>query len=178
MRVFWEQGYAGTSLDELSAATGMARPSLYAAFGDKRSLFERAVERFRQRMASEAGGALQHPELVTALTRFYSAALGIYAEPDGTARGCLVFSVAPVEAAHDDALRTHVARAVRELDAALSARFQRAIDEGELPAERDAGALGSMAAALLHSLSVRARTGTSRRGMLKFVRQGVQQLVR
>src|SRR5215468_8620245 len=53
MDVFWKDGFAGTSLDELSAATGMNRPSLYGAFGDKRELYIKAYQHYRER--SRAG---------------------------------------------------------------------------------------------------------------------------
>src|ERR1700759_1462879 len=49
MDVFWKDGFAGTSLDELSAATGMNRPSLYGAFGDKRELYIKAYQHYRDR---------------------------------------------------------------------------------------------------------------------------------
>ena len=48
--VFWRKGFAETSLDELSAATGMNRPSLYAAFGDKKAIYLKTMERCRERM--------------------------------------------------------------------------------------------------------------------------------
>src|SRR5512138_2575821 len=48
MDVFWKDGFAGTSLDELSAATGMNRPSLYGAFGDKRELYIKAYQQYRE----------------------------------------------------------------------------------------------------------------------------------
>ena len=57
--VFWANGFSATSLDDLSAAMGMARPSIYNAFGDKAALFLRALERFRDTVASSPVRALQ-----------------------------------------------------------------------------------------------------------------------
>src|SRR5271157_5714 len=48
MDVFWREGFAATSLDELSAATGLNRPSLYGAFGDKRALYIQAYRHYRE----------------------------------------------------------------------------------------------------------------------------------
>ena len=48
INVFWSQGYEGTTLDDLTKAMGISRPSLYAAFGDKEATFKRAVERYSQ----------------------------------------------------------------------------------------------------------------------------------
>ena len=47
MAVFWHAGYSGTSLDDITAGTGMNRPSLYGAFGDKRALYLHTLERYR-----------------------------------------------------------------------------------------------------------------------------------
>ncbi|PXA83154.1 TetR family transcriptional regulator, partial [Caulobacter sp. D5] len=76
---FWTQGYAGASLDDLSAATGMNRPSLYGAFGDKQALFSAAIDAYMDAsrgamvQAFRAGGTLRQ-----ALERVYRAALYIY----------------------------------------------------------------------------------------------------
>src|SRR5262249_55879194 len=76
---FWKTGYAGTSLDELAAATGMNRPSLYAAFGDKRDLYLKTLERYREQSRTLAMQLLaDDPPLRMFLRRFYLAALAIY----------------------------------------------------------------------------------------------------
>src|SRR3954468_20536838 len=84
---FWKAGYAGTSLDDLSAATGMNRPSLYAAFGDKRDLYLRTLEHYRNESRALAREALaDHPPLGVFLRRFYNKALELYLQ--GGPRGC------------------------------------------------------------------------------------------
>src|SRR6476660_5686734 len=85
---FWKNGYAGTSLDDLAAATGMNRPSLYAAFGDKRDLYLKTLERYQQQ--SRAIGAqitADDPPLQVFLKRFSGAALDIYLTSGDEARG-------------------------------------------------------------------------------------------
>src|ERR1044072_4945642 len=75
----WKAGYAGTSLDDLSEATGMNRPSLYAAFGDKRDLYLKTLEHYREESRSLARSALaDDPPLKVFLTRFYDQALDLY----------------------------------------------------------------------------------------------------
>src|SRR5688572_30717433 len=69
---FWKAGYAGSSLDDLSAATGMNRPSLYAAFGDKRDLYLKTLEYYRDEARALARAALaDRPPLKVFLKRFY-----------------------------------------------------------------------------------------------------------
>src|SRR5882757_11478340 len=73
---FWKAGYAGTSLDDLSEATGMNRPSLYAAFGDKRDLYLKTLEYYREESRALARDALaDNPLLRVFLKRFYDKAL-------------------------------------------------------------------------------------------------------
>ncbi|HWU15967.1 MAG TPA: TetR/AcrR family transcriptional regulator, partial [Caulobacter sp.] len=90
---FWEQGYAGASLDDLSAATGMNRPSLYGAFGDKQALFKTALDRYMDEsraamtQAFRGGGSLRE-----VLTRIYRTALGFYLSGDAGGRGCFLAS--------------------------------------------------------------------------------------
>ena len=96
METFWQKGYAATSLDDLSKATGLVRPSLYAAFGNKEAMFLRAMDDFVIRV--QGGLARQIPRDATpeeALRAVYMAMLAIYrGEPLEQARGCLVFSTA------------------------------------------------------------------------------------
>src|ERR1700674_1550160 len=83
---FWDAGYAGTSLDDLSAATGMNRPSLYGAFGDKRALYLKALERYRagSRVALKEVLALDQP-LRQTLRQVYAKALSVYLSGEGAA---------------------------------------------------------------------------------------------
>src|SRR5882762_8756964 len=84
---FWKAGYAGTSLDDLSAATGMNRPSLYAAFGDKRDLYLKTLEFYSEEARAQTLKALaDNPPLRVFLKRFYDKALDLYFG-DGP-RGC------------------------------------------------------------------------------------------
>ena len=88
---FWKGGYAGTSLDELAAATGMNRPSLYAAFGDKRDLYLKTLERYQRKSRAKTLELLaDDPTLRVFLTRFYDGALEIY-RAGGRRRARLLF---------------------------------------------------------------------------------------
>src|ERR1700760_4943310 len=102
MEVFWSDGFAATSLDDISAATGLNRPSLYGAFGDKRALYLRAYSQYRKRVnESFAPLFAAHEPLRTKLTRILTAALDLYLSgPDGP-RGCFTVLSAASEAIAD-----------------------------------------------------------------------------
>jgi AcrR family transcriptional regulator len=161
---FWKRGYAGTSLDELAAATGMNRPSLYAAFGDKRSLYLKTLERYRDQARVKSKELLaDDPSLRVYLKRFYEAALDIYFAGREPARGCYSIGTAATEAAVDPAVRSFLAESIRGTDAFLAGLIRRAKDRKEIAADSDPNALACIATATLHTLAVRSRAGHSRK---------------
>lgn len=172
---FWKSGYAGTSLDDISAATGMNRPSLYAAFGDKHQLYLKALAAYWQRAHQAMHEALadENQPLAAALLRAYDAQLEIYFAEGSPARGCFVVSTAVTEALEDEEVRSSLAEGFRQLDEALAARFRLAVAKGELARNADPAALGVLAAALLHSIAIRARTGTPRVELREIARHSV-----
>jgi AcrR family transcriptional regulator len=161
---FWKQGYAATSLDDLVAATGMNRPSLYAAFGDKRDLYLGTLKRYQQQ--SRAIGAqitADDPPLRVFLKRFYEAALDIYLESGDTARGCYSVSTAPAQAVTDPAVRDFLAASIAGTDTFVAKQIERARERGEVPIDADPHALAQLATAALHTIAIRARVGVPRK---------------
>jgi AcrR family transcriptional regulator len=152
---FWEKGFQGASLDDLAAAAGMNRPSLYAAFGDKKAMYLEALARIRAQVNAGLCAILDAgltPQ--AALSQFYLRALPIYLSGERGPRGCLTICTASVEAASDPDIRAALARMLDDIDAKLARLF---------PAKDKA--LAPLAAAVLHSLAVRARAGQSPRSL-------------
>jgi AcrR family transcriptional regulator len=166
MAVFWEAGYAGTSLDDITAGTGMNRPSLYGAFGDKRALYLHTLERYRigGRAALREALAGDRP-LRVGLRRVYDAALSLYYSGGGGARGCFLIGTALTESVNDADVRTMLHDALLEFDAAFEARFRIARDHGELPRDANPRALAKLASAVLHTLAIRSRAGEPRKAL-------------
>jgi AcrR family transcriptional regulator len=160
---FWAQGFAGASLDDLSAATGMNRPSLYGAFGDKQALFKTALDAYMDRSraamteAFRGGGSLGE-----VLTRIYRTALGFYMPDDGEGRGCFLVSAGLGQAVVDEETRQIVAAGLHELDRGVQGLISRRQAKGELPPTVDPVALGRVASMMMNALSVRARAGETR----------------
>jgi AcrR family transcriptional regulator len=142
MGAFWDRGYAATSLDDISAATGMNRPSLYAAFGDKQTIYLKAIEHYRAGPAVKnalAGGRT----LREALRRVYKAALAIYLDGDLGARGCFVIGTAATEAVTNPPGASS-SQACWAMSTMRSRRASGRQGEGELPADADPGACSSL----------------------------------
>jgi AcrR family transcriptional regulator len=164
MAVFWDAGFAGTSLDDISHGTGMNRPSLYAAFGDKQELYQHTLERYRGIARTALAEALSCDRpLRTALADVYHQALTLYFSGEGSARGCFLIGTALTEAVQNSEIRGALRHALLEIDAAFEARIRFAITHGELPRDTDAHALAKFASAFLHTLAIRSRAGESRR---------------
>jgi TetR/AcrR family transcriptional regulator, copper-responsive repressor len=164
---FWKSGYAGTSLDDLVAATGMNRPSLYAAFGDKSDLYLKTLERYQKKSRAATLDLLaDDPPLRVFLKRFYDGALDIYRAGGDQARGCYSISTAPAQATVDAAVRAFLSDSIRGTDTFLAGLIGKARDRGEIAASSDPAALAQIATATLHTIAVRSRVGASRKELI------------
>src|SRR5215469_16480675 len=171
---FWDAGFSATSLDDLSAATGMNRPSLYGAFGDKRALYLKAIEGYSAFSQAAMQTALPYDRpLRDALSLLYDRALSLYLSGEHGARGCLLTGTAATEAVMDPDIRKAARDALEKIDGAFEARLRKARDEGDLPRSADPAMLGKLASAILHTLSIRARTGASRALLESIAASGV-----
>jgi AcrR family transcriptional regulator len=161
---FWKSGYSSTSLDDISAAVGMGRPSLYAAFGDKHALYLKTLERYWQLSLSAMREALgdNRQTVAEALMRAYDAQLSIYFPDGGLPLGCFAIGTATTEAADDADIRSVLKEGLRALDTEIEARLRLAHEKGELPDNANPAALAVLASATLHTIAIRARAGFSR----------------
>ncbi|MFE7186554.1 TetR/AcrR family transcriptional regulator [Streptomyces erythrochromogenes] len=160
MTAFWERGYEATSIADLTASIGISAPSLYAAFGDKRTLFDEVVVVYGSRYADFAAVALaEEPTARAAVGRVLREAAGIYTDP-AHPPGCMVLSAA-INTTSDE-----VAEALRMRRNANLELFERRIRAdvatGELPADTDARALARYAGAVLLGMSQQSRDGATR----------------
>jgi TetR/AcrR family transcriptional regulator, copper-responsive repressor len=163
VKAFWKAGYAATSLDDLSAATGMNRPSLYGAFGDKREIYLKALAHYWGAGQVSMSEALAGDRpLREALAGLYAKALDLYFSGKGGARGCFLIGTALTESVGDAEVRGYMAEVLRQIDEAFEARIRAAQASGELPGGADPVALARLASATLHTLAIRSRAGASR----------------
>lgn len=159
--VFWEKGYAGTSVTDLTSAMGINRPSLYATYGNKRDLFIRVIDRYASTYGGRAFSALRlEPHNRAAVQGFFDASIDC-ALADGTPRGCLINTVATDAAGTDAEIRDKLSHMFDQTDASMARRIasNQTSDDSE---DRDPEQLARMAHSVTHSIMTRARAGASR----------------
>ncbi len=174
VRVFWLHGFSATSLDDLAVAMEMNRPSIYRAFGDKEAIYRRALEAFVREMDAtfeRCVGGVAHPR--DGLRRFYMAALATYTEGE-QAKGCLVMCTAAAAAADYVDIRDDLLQIMGRLDEKIARLFTAARDAGVLAGDFDAQGRAALAQALLHSLSLRARAGSSADALERLIDSGLE----
>lgn len=172
--VFWDRGFSAASLDNLSVATKLNRPSLYGAFGDKEDLYLDTLEGYREDSLDILFEAL-NPALPLRenLACIYAEALKIYLHGETAARGCFLIGTATAEAIQHDRVREVLRRSLNEFDDAIKERMELAVERRELPDNTDAATLAKLTSAVMHSLAVRARAGDTRETLEAIARSGV-----
>ncbi|NEC19943.1 TetR/AcrR family transcriptional regulator [Streptomyces parvus] len=157
---FWEQGYEATSIADLTRVMGIAAPSLYAAFGDKRTLFGEVVEVYATLFGGFGDRALaEEPTARRGFARMLREAAAEYTEA-GRPHGCMVLSAAE-NCSSEEVVAVLRDRRLRNVTA-FQQRIQRDVEAGVLPADTDAAALARCTAAVIQGMSQQARDGASR----------------
>lgn len=172
-KVFLEKGFAAASLDDLGAAAGLNRPSLYAAFGDKEQLFIHALERYGARQLSEIGLALDRSEPIEErMVSIFRQAVTAWCAPEHPA-GCLIAVAAAGAASGHPAIAASARRIGLERENAFRTAFARCLEQRLLPAEPTPEARAQLASAILDALAVRARLGEPRQQLETFAQESL-----
>lgn len=170
MQLFWEKGYEGTSMNDLVAATGMAKPGLYATFGDKEALYGKALSHYFHELGApliEDLTCSEEPIEVVVRRFLEKVAEGVIGKH--CPKGCFVAN-SVVESSSGS---TGLQEMARDFDAKRRAvfvrRFKKAKAAGELPAEADEKALAEFYAGQALALAVMGRAGASRKSLQRFI---------
>lgn len=161
LRVFWRKGYEGATLDDLTTAMGINRPSLYGAFGNKEQLFSKVLERYATGPAAYVADALRAPtarECAEAILRG-AAQLGTCPENPG---GCLAVHAALATGEDAAAVRQSLVEFRAAGECALRERFERAKAEGEFPADTNPADLARYVSTVVRGMAVESASGASR----------------
>jgi len=160
MDVFWEQGYEATGIAELSERCGIGRQSMYNAFGDKKALFDQALERYERERIGHLVALLEKPGSplgnIDSLLGMWEAS---WASEDG--RGCFMVNSMAEMGDRDPETRSKLDRMVQTIEDGLYRTLRRAQEAGELPAERDPRALARTITITFQGLAVVGKVSSS-----------------
>jgi AcrR family transcriptional regulator len=171
IEVFWLKGYDGVTIDDLVDGMGVGRPSLYAVFGDKRTIFLRALRAYAEWKGAGAAEAIIAPQsLRDSVARFLKYVVTT-ATRQGSASGCLLMCIAPL--VDDPEVRALVQDAAAGAVALLERRFRDAVAAGELPIDFPVTARANQLLDLARGLTMRAQMGVSRSTLLKGAKEAV-----
>ena len=156
----------------------MNRPSLYGAFGDKRELYIKSYQRYREdARASMVAIFREEMPVRERLERIYASALNIYLSGETGPRGCFTVVTAASEAVSDPDIRAMVLDGLSELDKAFASCFRRAKDKGELPESADPAVLAQLASATIHTIAIRSRARVPRKELEAIVKGAIDVMV-
>ena len=152
MQVFWAKGYESTSLDDLCEATGLGRSSLYAAFGDKRALLLRSLDRYEERGIARIAAALSRPPNIRkAFAAFLDDLIDQIVAGPGR-RGCFIGNCAAELSRGDRTAAARVRRSLDRIEATFRDALVRAQVRGEIAATSDVDALARFLVAGIQGL--------------------------
>lgn len=168
LMVFWKKGYEGASLPDLTKAMGINRPSLYAAFGNKESLFRKAMDRYVEGHACHLLEALKQPSARAVVEHFLRRSVENLTDPKNPG-GCLMVQSALVCGETSECIRQELVKRRAAMEAIFRERFERAQAEGDLPEALSPADLARFVAIVSNGMAVQALSGATRDDLLKIV---------
>ena len=164
MRVFWHSGYENTSLDALTREMGIARQSLYDTFGDKRSLYLKALAHYRDQTNSAMQKMLN--EIPSVKDGFAKLLNGLAAETrEQHERGCLLLSANLQRDTKDAVLRDFLRDNQARVEEIFVKALKRAQKQGELSNKEDPSALGRFFVVTIQGMRAMARLKSDRKAL-------------
>ena len=161
MRVFWEKSYEDATMANLTEAMEINRSSMYAAFGDKESLFRRVMERYREGRMTHIRQALAQPSLREVVAELIHGTAEFLSIP-GNPRGCLMIQGALACSTDTEPVKQTMIDWRKSGDAALKVRLQQAQSEGELPREIQPADFARYLSSVMAGLGIQAANGATK----------------
>jgi AcrR family transcriptional regulator len=175
MLVFWEKGYEGASLDDLTAAMGINRSSLYSSFGDKEQLFNRTIARYAEGPASYVRESLRQPTARAVVEALLKGTLALLADPTHP-RGCLSVQGGLACGSGAETVKQALIDWRRTGEAAIEKRMKQARKEGDLPQDVDPTDLARYVCIVMTGLGVQAANGATKSEMTRAVDLAIRSL--
>lgn len=172
LQTFWEQGFAATSLDDLSKATGLVRPSLYGAFGSKTDMYLIALDTFLEKLTDVRAALAATDTPQEALETFLRCMTDVYFDQGSEQQlGCFLVGTALTEAPNNPIIREALAQRMARFDQMLEMVLRAKAPNADPAKIRLAVEQGT---AIMHSIAVRARSGEPQINLTTFAQASAQ----
>ena len=173
LKVFWQKGYEGSSLSDLTGAMGINRPSLYAAYGNKEALFRKALDRYIENSAAFLGQSMEQPTARAVVEHLLMSSADGVTCPDNP-HGCLTVRCALSSGEAADSIRLELVKRRADGESILRKRLERAQTEGDLPADANPADLARYVMTIHQGMSVQAAGGAGRAQLRRVVKTALQ----
>ncbi|MBB6483334.1 AcrR family transcriptional regulator [Rhizobium lusitanum] len=173
---FWQHGYDGSSIADLTAAMGITPQSLYAAFTSKAELYRETLDQYRRMPRPEPGNPFQDKvDTVTTFERFLTNSAKIFTAPEHP-KGCMISTAVLNCAEENEPIAHHVASMrLQSLDI-FTTRIERGIAEGDMRPDTNARSLARFLGAIVQGMSVQARDGATTEELLSLMSHALNEL--
>ena len=166
LKIFWERGYEGASLAELTETLGINKPSLYAAFGNKEELFHKALLKYATGPVAFVKDVINEPTAYKVAEAFLVKAAEFLTDPQHP-KGCMIVQGALSSGESAEIVRNVLIKYRASYESLLAERFTKAKQEGDLSSDADPRNLAKYLATLHQGMSVQATSGASREELLE-----------
>ena len=160
LRVFWRNGYEAASMAELTAAMGITKPSLYAAFGNKEALFHKALDLYEREKMAYMTSALEAPTARGVAERLLRGGLAMQTSTCDP-KGCLGVISTAACGAEAESIKAEVVKRRASSEAAIIKRFEQAVADGDVPEGLTAPALVRYLFAIMQGLAIQGGSGAT-----------------
>ncbi|MDJ0691914.1 MAG: TetR/AcrR family transcriptional regulator [Xenococcaceae cyanobacterium MO_188.B32] len=157
MEVFWQQGYEGTSIQDLTKATGLGRGSLYGAFGDKEQLFLTILDRYADKFLVAIADRLNHPDPYQAIEGMFEITIERMSNPKYP-RGCLNTNTSVGNSIQSEMIERKIAERLGSLESAIYQVLRKAQAEQKLSPEKDIRAIARFLVGVSQGMAVLNKT--------------------
>lgn len=161
MKVFMQKGYEATSITDITAGLGINRPSVYAAFGNKEALFTQALGRYIQGPIAYLGEVLSEKTSREVVRQLLMKSVDLIVSSAEQPRGCLAVQSSISSELAAAGIQQHIVNGLHQIELNIKQRFERAIEEGDLPKDTDAWLLTKYVTTLHKGLSIQATNGAN-----------------
>ncbi|MEM7667710.1 MAG: TetR/AcrR family transcriptional regulator [Pseudomonadota bacterium] len=175
--VFWREGYDGADTASLAAAMGLTKPSVYAAFGDKRSLFSHALRRYGETIGAEAVLAFDAGQDIESAVAVFFATLVTTQSGERGAQGCLFACVAAQCAETMPEVQSVLGQSLESGQAHFAERLEKAIRDGELPDDFPVQRRARLMVDLMQASAIRARSGVGKDELIGLARENADMVL-